>query len=274
MVLIYILLALAAERLVDKPEYCRTEFYYGRYMRWVEAKKWLKAEIKTWQLLLISFLPAFTLWLFLVSVEIGLVHFVITLFILFVSIGCADLRTSFKCYLEAAERKDLQACDMYTRELGLPTYDARTFGQHLIWLNYQRYAAPVIIFVILGLPGVVAYSMLRVLNHYSQENDYSFQNVLSKIVLIVDWLPIRITAFGFLIVGHFSRALPVWLGLLFDKHTTAKDVLAKVSIAAEDVPVAADEPAQEAITLVRLAKRNIMFLLALIAILTLTGLIR
>ena len=274
MVLIYVLLALAAERLIDKPRYCHTEFYYGRYMRWVEAKKWLGANTKTWQLLFVCFVPAVTVWLFLASVHIGVVHFVVTLFILFVSIGCADLRASFKYYLAAAERKDLQACDMYTRELGLPTYDARTFGQHLIWLNYQRYAAPIIIFVSLGLAGVVAYSMLRVLNHYAQENQYAYQRVLSKIVLIVDWLPIRITAFGFLIVGHFSRALPIWLSFLFDKHTIAKDVLAKVSIAAEDVPVAADAPAQEAITLVRLAKRNIMFLLALIAVLTLTGLVR
>ena len=274
MVLIYVLLALTAERLIDKPGYCHTDFYYGRYMGWIQTKKWLGSETQTWQLLLICLIPAFILWLFLSSVQIGLVHFGVTLFVLFVSIGCAELRASFKCYLSAAERHDLQACDMYTRELGLPSYDARTFGQHLIWLNYQRYAAPVIIFVVLGLPGVVAYSMLRIVNHYAQEHNFGYQHVLSKIILIVDWLPIRITAFGFLIVGHFSRALPVWLGLLFDKHTKAKDVLAQVAIAAEDVPVAQEEPAQEAITLVRLAKRNIMFLLALIAVFTLTGFLR
>lgn len=274
MVLIYVLLALAAERLIDKPGYCHTEFYYGRYMRWVQAKNWLGANTKTWQLLAICFFPALMVWLFLATIQIGLVHFVLTVFVLFVSIGCAELRASFKCYLAAAERKDLQACDMYTRELGLPSYDARTFGQHLIWLNYQRYAAPVMMFVIFGLPGVVAYSMLRILNHFAQENDYAYQQLISKLVLVIDWLPIRITAFGFLIVGHFSRALPIWLGLLFDKHTKAKDVLAQVAVAAEDVPVAIDEPAQEAITLVRLAKRNIMFLLALIAVLTVAGLVR
>lgn len=273
MVLIYLLLALSAERLIDKPKYCQTEFYYDRYMNLVARKKWLVSNAALWQVMLVWLAPVGLMWAVLYLVDIGIVHFIVTLLVLFVSIGCVELRASFKCYLAAAEQGDVATCKMHTEALGLTEHDSRSFGQHLIWLNYQRYAAPIIFFVLLGLPGVVAYSMLRILNHHAQSTDAPYQYVMAKIVLWVDWLPIRITAFGFLMMGHFSRALPKWLGFIFDFHTPAKNVLGEVAVAAEDVSVSPEDLSTEAITLVKLAKRNILFLLALIAILTLSGFI-
>ena len=32
----------------------------------------------------------------------------------------------------------------------------------------------------------------------------------------LDWLPVRITAFGYMFVGHFSKAMPTWLESIFD----------------------------------------------------------
>jgi AmpE protein len=113
-----------------------------------------------------------------------------------------------------------------------------------------------------------------VLNGYAQKHALGLQHTTQKILLVVEWVPVRLAAVGFLIVGHFSRALPVWLSLCFDTSTCAKDVLTRVAIAAEDVQSEPDDLVTEAVTLVSLAKRNILFILSIVAILTLLGVIQ
>ena len=90
---------------------------------------------------------------------------------------------------------------------------------------------------------------------------------------IIDWLPVRITGLGFLVVGHFSRATAVWLPIWFDTDSQAKTMLNKMSVAAEDVDV--NDQTQECIerpcTMVRLVKRNIIFMLVVVSVLTMVG---
>lgn len=273
MTLIYLLLTLLAERLIAKPDNCRSNYYIDKYIQWLESKAYLHQQTSSTPLWLMWLLPALLLSLSLMMLDIALVNFVVTIGGLYLAIGCPELRNTYKCYLQAANRGDLQACDMYTEQLGLASYDPRSFGQHLIWLNYQRYAAPMLMFVVFGLFGVIAYSCLRALHGYSQAHALQAQSSLGKILHVLDWVPIRITAFGFLLVGHFSRALPKWIGLLFDYQQHAKLVLAEVAIAAEDVSCPAEDMTTEPTTLVQLAKRNVLFILSIVAVLTLSGIL-
>ena len=274
MTLIYLLLTLFAERMVHKPHYLRTDFYYTLYKQQLVSRKLLCPETSLWQFLAMWLGPAVMVALALHIINFGLVTFVVTLFVLFVSVGSSSLRDAFKCYLQAAERGDLQACDMYARELGLPDHSPQTFAGHLVWLNYQRYAAPIFFFIVFSVFGVIAYGTLRVFNGYAQKHALGIQNTTQKILQVVEWVPVRLATIGFLIVGHFSRALPVWLSLCFDTNTCAKDVMTKVAIAAEDVQFSPDDLVTEAITLLSLAKRNILFILSIVAILTLLGIIK
>jgi AmpE protein len=273
MTLIYLLITIFAERVLPKPEYLRTDFYYGRYKRWLLRRQYLHTKTSTLQLGLIVFLPALLVQLLVSSVEIALVTFVLTLLALFTSIGSSALREAFRSYLSAAARGDLQACDMHARELGLPDHCPQTVAGHLVWLNYQRYAAPIVMFVCFNVFGIIAYSTLRTINGYSQKHNLPIQTQTQWLLFVIDWLPVRIAAFGFLMVGHYSRAFPVWTALLRDKHTAAKDVLVKVAVAAEDVTAGPDDMVTEAKTLVSLAKRNILFMLSMVAILTLLGVV-
>lgn len=273
MTLIYLLLALLAERLIRKPDNCHGNFYIDKYISWLERKDYLNTHSSTSVLWLMWLLPGALFAAALMMLDSGFIDFFATLFVLFLAVGCPELRNTYKCYLQAANRGDIQACDMYTQQLGLDSYEPRSFGQHLIWLNYQRYAAPMIMFVLFGVFGVIAYGCLRALHGYSQAKTLQEQPALAKILHVIDWLPIRITAFGFLLVGHFSRALPKWISLLFDTTKHAKLVLAEVATAAEDVNCPADDITTEPTTLVQLAKRNVLFILTVVAVLTLSGLI-
>ena len=91
------------------------------------------------------------------------------------------------------------------------------------------------------------------------------------ILFWVDWLPVRVTSFGYMFVGHFSKAMPVWLENCFDFNKPTHQVLIDVAEKSEDIMVDAKDCTSEPCLLVRLAKRNALFILAVIAILTLTG---
>ena len=93
------------------------------------------------------------------------------------------------------------------------------------------------------------------------------------ILFYIDWLPVRITSFGYMFVGHFSKALPMWLESLFDTNKPTHEILIDVAQKSEDIMVEDDDCTAEPCLLVRLAKRNLLLLLAVISILTLVGLI-
>ncbi len=94
----------------------------------------------------------------------------------------------------------------------------------------------------------------------------------AKLLFVLDWIPVRITAFGFLVVGHFSNALSAWFEIMTDASVSAYDALARVSKAAEDVGDC-DAHLNEPLQLVKLVKRNIVFILVALSLLTMVGVV-
>ncbi|MFC4700263.1 regulatory signaling modulator protein AmpE [Glaciecola siphonariae] len=93
-----------------------------------------------------------------------------------------------------------------------------------------------------------------------------------SLLFVLDWLPVRITTFGFLIVGHFSNALSAWFDIIVNPQTSTYDALASVSKAAEDVGDR-DSHLNEPLQLVKLVKRNIVFILMLLSLATMVGVV-
>ncbi|TYK64659.1 beta-lactamase regulator AmpE [Colwellia echini] len=87
----------------------------------------------------------------------------------------------------------------------------------------------------------------------------------------LDWLPVRIASFGYMLVGHFSKAMPVWLENLFDSSKPTHQILIDVAEKSEDIMLNDKDCTAEPCLLVRLAKRNVLLVLAVISLLTLTG---
>jgi AmpE protein len=97
--------------------------------------------------------------------------------------------------------------------------------------------------------------------------------ILKDILFWVDWLPVRIVAFGYMLVGHFSKAMPVWLENLFDTSKQPNQILISVAQKSEDFMIDPEDCTAEPCLLVRLAKRTLLLCLAAIAILILTGIL-
>lgn len=309
MSLLSLLIALAAEKSLSSSLW-RFDYYYQKYASLFQRNKnssTFKGSTLSYTIFLL--LPVALLHGLLLFVGDGLLHFIISTFVLIVCFGCFTTRHSYKQYLHAAFRGEETTSELFHQQLlqdkNLPKMG---FGQALIWLNYRYYIAIMLFFTIFGAAGVVFYRLLTTLieqqngcsiakseqeasnNHLekiapenheekSVDDEEEKESISSgcksyhDILFYLDWLPVRITSFGYMFVGHFSKALPIWLESFFDFKKPTHEILTDVAQKSEDIMVDVEDCTAEPCLLVRLSKRNVLLLLASIATLTLFGVI-
>ncbi|MEG3765626.1 regulatory signaling modulator protein AmpE [Alteromonas sp. 14N.309.X.WAT.G.H12] len=285
MILISLLIAIGLDRLITRPDYWRSTWVTEKTLGAVCKKSDGKAG--KWRVWLGLLVPALVL-MGLECVLFGnFTTFIVQTVIVFLALGCRASRHTYKSWLQAAQREDSEACDLYARQLhkGLvgqednsDVADDGTQIQRLLLLaNFQFYAAVIIFFIVLGAPGALLYMTVREAHRYFIAADWPCAEHSGSLLHYLEWIPVRITAFGFLVVGHFSKALPVWLEYLFQGHMESQQFLWRVGRQAEII-----EPkdcatcnklmaCSHVLAGVRLAKRNILFLLVATAVLTLSG---
>jgi AmpE protein len=271
MTLISLLLVLLVERVTTKSQFWQVGFYTDKYLQSIESRGWFNSSSKSWILALVIFVPVIIVYLVVQEFAGGLLELVISTAILMVCVGCPAIRATYKCFLQAANRGDLQACSMYEDQISGDDKGSTSFGLNLVWQNYRHYTAVILWFAVFGAAGAILYVLVREMNSKLSSDNEQVANQVKRLLSIVDWVPVRITALGFLLVGHFSRAFPTWLGYLPDPAVQAKTLLLDVSKKAEEIEPDENDCTEEPCTLVRLAKRNVMFLLVVIALLTLSG---
>ena len=310
MSLLSLLIALAAEKSLSS-SFWRFDYYYQKYTCLFPpnpsgaSSKWSVLRYTIFLLL-----PVALAYGILFLIGDGLLHFIISTVVLIICFGCFTTRHSYKQYLQAAFRDEKTTSDLFHQQLlqdkNLPPLG---FGQALIWLNYRYYIAIMLFFIAFGAVGVIFYrllttvieqqngcSLLRQNEKATPENQKEIPKELIKeeqtvntngesnihsvpsgcksylnILFYLDWLPVRITSFGYMFVGHFTNALPVWLESLFDGTKPTHEILIDVAQKSEDMMIDKDDCTSEPCLLVRLSKRNLLLLLASIAILTLFG---
>lgn len=271
MTLISLLLVLALERITTKNDFWRSEFYLASYYDFVVKKSWLDDSAKTLNLILVIGIPTLITWLIQTNLDSSLLELLFGCAVLMMAIGCPHLREKYKGYLQAANRGDMQACDLYAQELDFEQLGDVSFGQHVVWINFRFYMAVVLWFTFFGAAGVVLYSVARYVELAQRKQESPMKTEAHQILHVLDWVPARIAGIGFLLVGHFTRAVSSWIDYLVDLKIDAKVMLTTVAKAAEDVEPDEHDCTEEPCTLLRLAKRNLILVLAVIAVLTLGG---
>ena len=302
MMLMSLLLVLSLERLITKTPNWHIEKYAAQYRDFLHDKGLLKlkkseeeSEKETNEEMPSAPSAVLYFYLLLPAVLLGAIEywllgafltFIEQSIVLFVCIGCPVLRAVYKNFLNAADRGDLQACSMYTDQLGhcgsqtdsdgTAGAEGKSFGQHLTWLNYQHYAAVMLWFIAFGAPGSLFYSLSRSTTEVLCNTNHPLKLAAGRLMFALDYIPVRVTAFGMLMMGHFSRALPEWLKYALQFDVPAYDVLTRISSKAEvltpdEQQLQAENAAVEPKVLVKLAKRNVIFLLVITSALTLVG---
>ncbi len=292
MTLISMLIALIIERLAVRSEAWQFLFYAKKYLSLSHSSALSKLSDDSKGQYLWVLLPGILYALLLWLVDSGLVTLVLNTLVLLVCIGCWHYRQLYKQYLNASERADNEAAFLTMQQLsndvGLTDADL-SYGQRLVWLNFRYYAAVLFWFAILGGAGAITYALLRQMNEpaswdkpmkLAEEGDETSEFVeatpdiplvFQQLMFWADWLPARLFGVGLALVGHFSRASASLLAFLGDFSTPADTVVTTVAKAAEPLPDDAYNCAEETACMVQLAKRNVLFFLALVAVLTLSG---
>ncbi|GIU50794.1 beta-lactamase regulator AmpE [Shewanella sairae] len=191
-------------------------------------------------------------------------------------------RQAFKSYIQAACRGDSQACFHYARQLE-PGQDlesvnehelGKKVGQSVAWVNYRYYGAIALFLILLGPVGAVLYCTVR---FYSEQNRTNYVNLplVDTLLFVLDWLPSRVFAFGYVLSGHFRQGISAWLSLAFNPKSATRDIIANVAVAAETLPEASSAPVclQSTIALLQLSKRNFILLITVLSLMTIFGVV-
>lgn len=296
MTLLTMLIALIVERLAVRGASWQLATYLRPYLQRGQQVT-APGLPQPYLMLLWWLLPAILVSLLIYSVQFWLLQLVLNTLLLLLCIGSWSYRQTYKQFLNAAQRDDQEAAFLAMQQIrtdqGAPEL---SYGQQLIWLNFRYYAAVLFWYALLGAFGAVAYACLRQLSEpggaagtFTEEvavpaagdsatpepavvvADEQWRRFADDVLHWADWLPVRLFGLGLALVGDFSRTSVVLLQHAGALQLSAPHLLAELSQAAEPVPEELLNTPDAAISAVALAKRNVLFFLALIAILTLSG---
>lgn len=278
MSLISLLIALSAEKYLSSSVW-QFNTYYRHYLSFVKSTKLVKSP---WESSVASGLfvaaPVVFIYLLLDFVDDGLLDFLISTVVLIGCFGCVQARETYKKYLMSAFRGEGTTCELHHQQLQQDTAQpSMSFGQLLVWLNYRYFIAIMIFFVLFGAPGALFYRLILTFAQGKTVEDIEAneQGVerANQWLFWIDWLPVRVVAFGYIFVGHFSKAFPMWLESIFDIQKAPYKILSDVAEKSEDFMIDEDDCTAEPCLLVRLAKRTLLLGLAVVAVLILSGVI-
>ncbi len=282
MALFSLLVAIMVERLSLMPKVWQPDVLLVQYEKLFFGRKQLSSDVMMAIALLLPALAVQVLAWFVAGQFWGLWSLALWLGIAMLCFSHQKKRYIFKQYIQAACRGDVQACYQYAQSLdaysSVEAYSEKELGikvgQIVSWLNYRFYAAVSLYFIFLGPAGAVFYCTVRHFSDESKAKQISLP-LAEKLLVILDWLPSRLIALGYVFSGRFSEAFSVWRQLALDWQASAQHIIAEVALAAEPVETKSDAPicVQATIALLDLSKRNFRLLVTGLALLTIFGVV-
>src|SRR5690554_2658745 len=275
MIVLSLLVALMIERLRVSPAGWRLDNTAQQFDQWLLQHETFGAARKNEVFgPLMLLIPSLLLAILLLFGTGGLTEFLVNVAVLSLVLGCRVQREAVRDFFLAIERDDSDgietaeagfeaAFDLSELEQSSDEDDDEQYkisiGQRLVWMNFRYYFSVIFWFVLFGAAGALGYGLLR-----------ANENSCRPLMRWVDWLPVRVAGFAYLLVGHFSKGMPSWLASLGDTRSPAGSLLA-IARAAEDTAVDDDDRAQEPQALLGLARRATILLLVAIALATIFG---
>ncbi|MCC4832948.1 MULTISPECIES: beta-lactamase regulator AmpE [unclassified Shewanella] len=282
MALFSLLIAIMVERLKLLPANWQFDSMLAKYQQlfWKDNKFDSPLAVSA-----VVLIPAIIVFLILFLID-GVFYDLVTLLLwVAIAIFCLShqsLRSSFKKYMLAACRGDVQACYHYAEHLDctecLDAIDEKDLGQQIgktvAWVNYRYYGAVALFLIFFGPVGAVLYCSVRFYEQYNQQNKLDMP-FISQLLFLLDWIPSRVFSFGFVLSGHFASGISEWRKQVFNANNSAKNIVTYTALAAETLPESTSAPVcvQPTLALLALSKRNFILLLTVLSVLTIFGLV-
>ncbi|WP_458130961.1 regulatory signaling modulator protein AmpE [Pseudomonas sp. R3-41] len=202
--------------------------------RWVN-RPWL---VLTAMVLLPVALLALLLWV-LEPVAYGLLALPVHLLVVIYSLGRGDLLAALGPFRDAWRREDLQAAaHVAKRDLDIEADDGEQLLErvqgHLLWQAYQSFFAVIFWYFVLGPVAALSYRLLALAAEHSQNPGVAER--ASQMRHAFDWVPVRLLAASFALVGNFVAVSRVMLHELLNWNISAADLIDKAGLVAGEIP--------------------------------------
>lgn len=202
--------------------------------RWV-SRPWL---VLTLMVVLPVALLALLLWV-LEPVAYGLLALPVHLLVVIYSLGRGDLLAGLGPFRDAWRREDLQAAaHVAKRDLDIEADDGEQLLErvqgHLLWQAYQSFFAVIFWYFVLGPVAALSYRLLALAAEHSQNPGVAERAAQMRHAF--DWVPVRLLAASFALVGNFVAVSRVMLHELLNWNISAADLIDKVGLVAGEIP--------------------------------------
>lgn len=204
---------------------------------------------RPWLVLVLTILlPVALLGLLLVVLEpvaYGLLALPVHLLVVIYSLGRGDLLGELGPFRDAWRREDLQAAaHVAERDLGICADSGEQLLQqvqsHLLWQAYQSFFAVIFWYFLLGPVAALSYRLLALAAEHSRNPPVAERAVQLRHAF--DWLPVRLLAASFALVGNFVAVSRVMLHELLNWNISAAQLIDKVGKVAGEIPAPVTGP--------------------------------
>ncbi|MCT8949331.1 regulatory signaling modulator protein AmpE [Pseudomonas iridis] len=193
-------------------------------------------------LTILVLLPVALLALLLVVLEpvaYGLLALPVHLLVVIYSLGRGDLLGGLGPFRDAWRREDLQAAaHVAKRDLNICADSGEQLldrvQEHLLWQAYQSFFAVIFWYFLLGPVAALAYRLLALAEEHGQNP--ALVERAAQLRHAFDWVPVRLLAASFALVGNFVAVSRVMLHELLNWNISAAQLINKVGLAAGEIP--------------------------------------
>ena len=173
------------------------------------------------------------------SVANGWLALPIHVLVLIYSLGRGDLLAALGPFRDACRRGDAQAAvHVAERDMGVQADNAeellRGVQSHLLWQAYQSFFAVIFWYALLGPVAALAYRLLALAAEHAKTPGVT-ENA-GQLRHAFDWVPVRLLAASFALVGNFVAVSRVMLHELLNWNISAAQLISKIGCVAGEVP--------------------------------------
>ncbi|MEE4895191.1 regulatory signaling modulator protein AmpE [Pseudomonas alliivorans] len=198
---------------------------------------------RPWLILaLLVLLPVVALQLVLTvvgSVAYGWLALPIHLLVLIYSLGRGDLIAALGPFRDACRRGDAQAAvHVAERDMGVQADDSQQLLQgvqsYMLWQAHQSFFAVIFWYFLLGPVAALAYRLLALAAEHGTTP--ALVERAAQLRHAFDWVPVRLLAASFALVGNFVAVSRLMLHELLNWNISAAQLITRIGCAASEVP--------------------------------------
>jgi len=193
-------------------------------------------------LAILVLLPLAVLALILIALKplaYGWLALPVHLLVVIYSLGRGDLQAALGPFRDSWRRGDAEAAYLVARrDLGLEVEEEgallKSVQGHLVWQAYQSFFAVIFWYALLGPLAALAYRLLALSAEHAEQPALRERAV--QVRHGFDWLPVRVLAASFALVGNFAAVTRALLHELLSWDISAAQLVINTGRAASETP--------------------------------------